>query len=225
MSDLVSSTTPSVITGLSVSLAPSASVSQAALNLLPAAQNLPLPLSERERMKPGIIAALLIDIALTDRSKSTVAGLTLPNAFERFKAITVAKDRYTNMVDDKSWAATGIRTLRDFDIIEVFIGKSLYYQQWEKIFNPVIAHYPIMSDWLEGSTNKTSLQVWREAKTTPYDRDDLRAWLKNGGTLKKKKEKKEKEQAGKDSKKERDKDKESGSKKKDKHRISKGSKR
>lgn len=224
MSDIVPSSAPSIATGLSRSLAPSASVSQATVNLVPIAQALIQPLTERERITRLIIEALHINIALTDRSKATVASLTLPSCFERYKAISSALNAYQNMVDDKSWAATGIRSLRDLDIIEVFIGKSLYYEHWEKIFDPVTRSFPIMSDWLEGSTDKTPLQVWGVAKSTPYDRADLKIWLERGGTLKEKKEKKEK--AGKILKKtQKDKDKDSGLRK-DKHsKNSKGSKR
>lgn len=224
MSNILSSSARSVATQCLTSLAPSASVSQA-----PAISRAPVPqLSHHDRIKSLLIAALEINPSLTDRSKATVAMLTLPESFIRFKAIVFAKQKYKEMVQDKSWLVTGLPSQREQAIIEIFIGKSLFYEHWEKIFDPVIANHPAMCDWLEGGAERSALQVWGLLKNDGYDRDDLRTWLELGGTLKVKTKRRKEDKEGKSSKSRKGKEKEteeSSPKKKDKHRKAKNSKR
>jgi hypothetical protein len=164
-SDILPSSAPSIISGLST-IAPSASVSQAAVPISTHR------LTYHEQLKPQLIAALGIDATLTDQS--VLATLSLAQCWERYKAVIRALKLYDDMVKDKSWIATDIPNQTDREIIEIFLGKSLFYDHWKKVFDNLADRHPDMCDWLEHNPNrKSDFEVWGITQTTAFDRNNL----------------------------------------------------
>lgn len=181
MSDLGSTSMASHFSGLSTSIAPSASVSQA-----------PAQPTHHDITRSLIIAALEIDPVLTDRSPAVATNLSLFDSFARYKGIIQAQHNYGNMIADKTWIHP---RQKEVDIIHLFIGKSLWHKTWKVLFD--LSKYPDMRAWLENRSDwKSDKEVWGLIKKTkdgvqiPYNRQDLHAWRKNGGTLKVKNPKK-----------------------------------
>ena len=81
---------------------------------------------------------------------------------------------------------TGISAdLVDKDIIEVFLGKSLFYE-WKKVFKSIPEHHSQMCHWLQHHPKvKADFDVWGIIKELGemFTGFDLKAWLANGGTL------------------------------------------
>ena len=172
-SEVLPSSVPSV-TGIST-IAPSASVSQAAGQAI----------GHRDQQRNLLITHLEIDVALTDRSQIT--KLPIQDCYTRYKAVTAAIAKYNLMAADRSSLdGTGIPTdLIDKDIIEVFLGKSLFYE-WKKVFKDISEHYSQMCRWLERHPKaKSDIDVWGIKKKSGeiFTRVDLKDWLANGGTL------------------------------------------
>ena len=65
------------------------------------------------------------------------------------------------MVADRSLDGTGVPTdLIDKDIIEIFLGKSLFYE-WKKVFKGISDHHSQMCHWLEHHFKaKGDIDVW-----------------------------------------------------------------
>ncbi len=65
------------------------------------------------------------------------------------------------MVADRSLDGTGVPTdLVDKDIIEIFLGKSLFYE-WKKVFKGISDHHSQMCHWLEHHFKaKGDIDVW-----------------------------------------------------------------
>jgi hypothetical protein len=90
------------------------------------------------------------------------------------------------MVAERSLDGTGIPAdLVDKDIIEVFLGKSLFYE-WKKVFKGISEHHSQMCRWLQCHPRaKADIDVWGIKKEPGeiFTRFDLKAWLANGCTL------------------------------------------
>jgi hypothetical protein len=90
------------------------------------------------------------------------------------------------MVAERSLDGTGIPAdLVDKEIIEVFLGKSLFYE-WKKVFKGISEHHSQMCCWLEHHPKaKADIDVWGIAKEPgeTFTWFDLKAWLANGCTL------------------------------------------
>ena len=65
------------------------------------------------------------------------------------------------MKANKSLDGTGVPTdLIDKDIIEIFLGKSLFYE-WKKVFKGISKHHSQMCRWLERHPKaKSDVDVW-----------------------------------------------------------------
>jgi hypothetical protein len=163
----------SSVTGIST-IAPSASISQAAGQTI----------SYRDQLRNLLITHLKIDATLTDRSQ--IPKLPLQDCYTRYKAVTAAIAKYDLMVAERSLDGTGIPAdLVDKEIIEVFLGKSLFYE-WKKVFKGISEHHSQMCRWLERHPKaKADIDVWGIAKEPgeTFTRFDLKAWLANGCTL------------------------------------------
>ena len=88
--------------------------------------------------------------------------------------------------DQSSLDDTGIPAdLIDKDIIEIFLGKSLFYE-WKKVFKGISEHHSQMCRWLESHPKaKSDIDVWGIKKKSgeTFMRVDLKDWLANRGTL------------------------------------------
>lgn len=161
------------VTGIST-IAPSASISQAAGQKV----------SYRDQLRNLLITHLEIDVALTDRSQ--IPKLPLQDCYTRYNAVTAAIAKYDQMVADQSLDGTGIPAdLIDKDIIEVFLGKSLFYE-WKKVFKRIPEHHSQMCRWLQRHPKaKADFDIWGITKEPgeSFTRFDLKAWLANGCTL------------------------------------------
>ena len=162
------------VTGIST-IAPSASVSQAAGQTI----------GHRDQLRNLLITHHEIDVTLTDRSQIT--KLPIQDCYTRFNAVTAAIAKYNLMAaDQSSLDDTGIPAdLVEKDIIEVFLGKSLFYE-WKKVFKSISEHHPQMCRWLERhSKAKSDIDVWGIKKKSgeTFTRVDLKDCLANGGTL------------------------------------------
>jgi hypothetical protein len=168
------------VTGIST-IAPSASVSQAAGHISQAASQTP---SYRDHLRNLLITHLEIDVNLTDRSQ--IPKLPLQDCYTRYNAVTAAIAKYDQMVADQSLDGTGISAdLVDKDIIEVFLGKSLFYE-WKKVFKNIPEGHPQMCRWLQRHPKaKADSNVWGITKQPGeiFTRFDLKVWLANGCTL------------------------------------------
>jgi len=161
------------VTGIST-IAPSASVSQAAGQTA----------SYRNQLQNLLITHLEIDVNLTDRSQ--IPKLPLQDCYTRYNAVTAVIAKYDQMVADRSLDGTGISAdLVDKDIIEVFLGKSLFYK-WKKVFRNIPGLHPQMCCWLQRHPKaKGDFDVWGITKEPGqiFTWFDLKAWLVNGCTL------------------------------------------
>ena len=161
------------VTGIST-IAPSASISQAAGQKV----------SYRDQLRNLLITHLEIDVALTDRSQ--IHKLPLQDCYTRYNAIIAAIAKYDQMVADQSLDGTGIPAdLINKDIIEVFLGKSLFYE-WKKVFKHIPEHHSQMCRWLQHHPKaKADFDIWGIMKEPgeSFMRFDLKAWLANGCTL------------------------------------------
>ena len=136
------------VTGIST-IAPSASVSQAAGQAT----------GYRNQLQDLLITHLEIDITLTDWSQ--IMKLPLQDCYMRYNAVTAAIAKYDLMKANKSLDGTGVPTdLIDKDIIEIFLGKSLFYE-WKKVFKGISEHHSQMCRWLEHHPKaKSDVDVW-----------------------------------------------------------------
>ena len=87
-----------------------------------------------------------------------------------------------------TWPAD-IPPFTDYLIIDVFIGKTSWYTNYVKIFEPVntISAFSNMKAWLddEDPHSDDTKDVWGELLSS-YKMEDLREWVDNNGRLKKK---------------------------------------
>ena len=136
------------VTGIST-IAPSASVSQAAGQAT----------GYRNQLQDLLITHLEIDVTLTDWSQ--IMKLPLQDCYMRYNAVTAAIAKYDLMKANKSLDGTGVPTdLIDKDIIEIFLGKSLFYE-WKKVFKGISEHHSQMCRWLEHHPKaKSDVDVW-----------------------------------------------------------------
>jgi hypothetical protein len=95
------------------------------------------------------------------------------------------------MSDAGNWP-TDIPPFGEYLIVDVFIGKTTWYNTYVKVFEPIdrISTYSHMKAWLDDDNvddNETE-DVWGILQFS-YTMEDLREWLSNGGALKKKRNK------------------------------------
>ena len=164
----------SFVTGIST-IAPSASVSQAAGQAT----------GYRDQLRNLLITHLEIDVTLTDRSQ--IPKLPIQDCYTRYNAVTAAIAKYNSMAADRSSLDdTGIPAdLIDKDIIEIFLGKSLFYE-WKRVFKGISEHHSQMCRWLERHPKaKSDIDIWGIKKKAgeTFTQVDLKAWLANGGIL------------------------------------------
>lgn len=191
---------PSAVSALSESIAPSASVSQIIKT-------------------PPLDILNALDIPLEQTDRSNMNSISLAESYKRYKTIVRAHRKYKELQEDGTWKTSKFPKMRETDIIELCVGKTLWYNHWNVIFPPVASH-SVMMNWLEGnSAARSNFEVWGMEKLT-YDKKDLRIWIEK--QAKKGKVKRGKAKEKKDAAEEKA---ESSTKKKDKHRKSSGSKR
>jgi hypothetical protein len=104
----------------------------------------------------------------------------LHNAYAKHCAIVSASPTVMNLKRDEEWQALcddrpWFPKLTDF--IDIFIANSQYYGSWRKPLNSAM-QYPDMHDWLALETNrKPDNEVWGFTSLSPYNIEQLKAWV------------------------------------------------
>jgi hypothetical protein len=105
-----------------------------------------------------IATTLQIPAHLTDRTRGD-----LHVAYAKYLALLDTVTRLNIMVKDGLWKHK--RPAND-DIIEVFISKSAYFKNYDKIF-PMVKQYPAMEKWLQIADDAPpDVDVWNYKKQT-----------------------------------------------------------
>jgi hypothetical protein len=105
--------------------------------------------------------------------------VSLPIAYQKYKAFLAATQTCNQMVRDNSWT---LKRPTRVDLIEIFVSKSYYHSHYKAHF-PKVTDHPDMVAWLEGQEDRLSnLDLWGIKKVN-YTFTDLAMWLANGGTL------------------------------------------
>jgi hypothetical protein len=105
--------------------------------------------------------------------------VSLPIAYQKYKAFLAASQTCNQMVRDNSWT---IKKPTRVDLIEIFVSKSYFHSHYKSHFSKVADH-PDMVAWLEQQEVRLSeIDVWGIKKVN-YTFTDLAMWLANGGTL------------------------------------------
>ena len=134
------------------------------------------------KLRERLVEELNINPLYTDRLKT---GLRF--AWGRYLECSGAIKRAKEMTEAGTWP-TDIPSFTEYLIVEVFIGKTTWYQNYIKIFEPVdtISAFSNMKAWLdeEDPHPDDTEDVWGEALPS-YKMEDLREWVNNNGRLKK----------------------------------------
>ena len=135
------------------------------------------------KLRERLIEELNINPLYTDRNKQ---GLRF--AWGRYLECSDAIRRARAMDEAGTWPAD-IPPFTDYLIVDVFIGKTSWYTNYVKIFEPVntISAFSNMKVWLddEDPHSDDTEDVWGELLSS-YKMEDLREWVDNNGRLKKK---------------------------------------
>lgn len=123
--------------------------------------------------KSQLIGLLNIPVHLTGSG-----DVTLPVAYQKYKAYLVACSTLDDMVADGTWTIG--RPTRT-DLVELFVSKSFFHSHYRRHFSKV-ADYSEMVAWLEGQPGSVDVDVWGVKKAN-YSFSDLKTWLANGGVL------------------------------------------
>jgi hypothetical protein len=134
------------------------------------------------QLRERLVEELNINPLYTDRLKT---GLRF--AWGRYLECSEAIKRAKDMTNAGTWP-TDIPSFTEYLIVEVFIGKTTWYQNYIKIFEPIntISAFSNMKAWLdeEDPDLDDTENVWGEALSS-YKMEDLREWVSNNGRLKK----------------------------------------
>ena len=136
------------------------------------------------KLRDRLIEELNINSAYTDRSKQ---GLRV--AWARFLECSDAIKRAKKLSDAGNWP-TDIPAFTEYLIVDIFIGKTTWYNSYIKIFEPinVTSDFAEMKAWLDDDhpQEEETEDIWGVLKSS-YTMEELREWMSCGGTLKKKK--------------------------------------
>jgi len=132
-----------------------------------------VPSASAVDFKSQLINLLGIPVHLTGSG-----DVSLPVAYQKYKAFLVACHTLDDMVANGTWP---IKRPTRSDLIELFVSKSFYHSHYRRYFTKV-ADYSEMLAWLEGEPESVDVDVWGVQKVN-YSFTDLRAWLENGGML------------------------------------------
>ena len=114
--------------------------------------------------------------------------MTLQLAYRKYKAYLEAQRKLESKVNKGTWVG---KKPTNTDLVELFVGKSMFYQYYKKGFGN-INDFPIMMEWLEGGEGAPSdLDVWGVERTT-YTFADLFKYFEDEEDAKGKKGKKKK---------------------------------
>jgi len=133
-----------------------------------------------------LVEELNINPQYTERARQ---GLRF--AWGRYLECSAAIQRAKTMFDAGNWP-TDIPSFGEYLIVDVFIGKTTWYNTYVKIFEPIdtISTYSNMKAWLDDDNvdDDETEDIWGILHSS-YTMEDLREWLSNGGVLKKKRNK------------------------------------
>jgi hypothetical protein len=105
--------------------------------------------------------------------------VSLPLAYQKYRAFLIAFQTYEDMVMAKTWT---IERPTKANIIELFVSKSFFHSHYKRYF-PKVAQYGDMVAWLnEDEGRMCGIDLWG-VKKDAYTFTDLAIWLQNGGTL------------------------------------------
>jgi hypothetical protein len=120
----------------------------------------------------------LIDLLGIPSHLTGSGDVTLPLAYQKYKAFLVARQTLDDMVANALWP---IKQPSQTELIELFVSKSFFHSHYRRHF-PNVSDYPEMMAWLEGESESADVDVWGVKKVN-YSFVDLKVWLENGGTL------------------------------------------
>jgi hypothetical protein len=107
------------------------------------------------------------------RDKKQDMGLQMH--YKRYKACLQALSTAESISSAGDWA---IRKPSDTEIIELFIGKTMWHSHLKKLFSRV-PKYPEMAQWLDEDEDALpDMEVWGEEKST-FVFKDLQRWLED----------------------------------------------
>lgn len=118
----------------------------------------------------------LIDLLNIPAHLAGSGDVSLPVAYQKYKAFLVACQTLNDMVNNKTWP---IKRPTQSELIELFVSKSFFHSHYRRYFSKV-ADYPEMISWLEEEPGFVDVDVWGVKKAS-YTFSDLRVWLENGG--------------------------------------------
>jgi hypothetical protein len=139
-------------------------------------------------MSPQLHARLVEELNInplyTDRTKP---GLRF--AWGRYVECSQAIKYAKTMSEAGNWP-TEIPSFTEYLIINIFIGKTMWYSSYVKIFEPIdmVSAFVDMKAWLDDNDPQEheTEDIWGVLQSS-YTIEDMRAWVNNGGTLQKKK--------------------------------------
>jgi len=136
-----------------------------------------------DKLRERLVEELNINPLYTDHNKQ---GLRF--AWGRYLECSDAIKRARAMDEAGTWPAD-IPSFTEHIIIDIFIGKTTWYTNYIKIFEPInnISAFSNMKAWLddEDPHPDDTEDVWGELLSS-YKMEDLREWVNNNGSLKKK---------------------------------------
>jgi len=139
-----------------------------------------------EKLRERLVEELNINPLYADRNSRNKQGLRF--AWGLFLECTDAIDRGRAMNEAGTWPAD-IPPFTESIVVDIFIGKSTWYTNYVKIFEPIrkIPTFSHMKAWLndENPDPEDTVEIWG-VDLGLYKMDDLREWVKNDGILKKK---------------------------------------
>lgn len=139
--------------------------------MTPALPHAPSASARGDRLsREEVISLLNIPSHLAERSGDAVS---LQVYYAKYKACLQAIHAMEDKIGKGEWI--GKKWLQR-DIIELFIGKSMWHEYLKTTF-AMVADYPKMKSWLEGGEDCPSdLEVWGAVKTS-YNFADLEKYL------------------------------------------------
>lgn len=108
------------------------------------------------------------------------AALSLQEHYARYLVFLEAKKTLAAKKKDGLWPA-GLRTPTDSDCWALFIGRSTWYDGWNKTFSK-LRNFPEMIKWLNNDEDaQQDRDLWGKVGT--YHFIELVNWIENDGTL------------------------------------------
>lgn len=151
-----------------------------------------------ESMTPNLLTSeqrlIAKELSVPSNMLRTGSPLSLQANYSRYLIYLDTCQKLANIKTAGTWPST-LKSPSSMDIVLLFIGKSAWYDSWQKTF-PHVGKYPDMVQWLQsGDDRKSDVEVWGTVQNV-YNFQHLITWLDNGGSLvveKKSKKGKEKE--------------------------------